>query len=196
MASGKVGRRLPALRPAQHPPSESTCRWGSALGTWEVVEAAVFWARPAAVRNEGTPEPPRRLWGALRSGGLRWPRGQVGWPGERERGALAWQLVSGSPPRLTNDPVRNCPCTCLSTLKAFGEVRYVEEEAGRTGCQQARAGTRTVDTGASGRPTPSPRTESLEGEAKPRSPKSSYLREICGSWAKLDAICCCGEERH
>lgn len=55
MASGKVGRRLPALRPAQHPPSESTCRRGSALGTWEVVEAAVFWARPAAVRNEGTP---------------------------------------------------------------------------------------------------------------------------------------------
>lgn len=77
MASGKVARRLPALRPAQHPPSESTCRRGSALGTWEVVEAAVFWARPAAVRNEGTPEPPRRLWGALRSGGLRWPRGQV-----------------------------------------------------------------------------------------------------------------------
>lgn len=175
MASGKVGRRLSALRPAQHPPSESTCRRGSALRTWEVVEAAVFWARPAAVRNEGTPEPPRRLWRALRSGGLRWPRGQVGWPGERERGALAWQLVSGSPPRLTNDPVRNCPCMCLSTLKAFGEVRYVEEEAGRTGCQQARAGTRTVDTGASGRPTPSPRTESLEGEAKPRSPKSSYL---------------------
>lgn len=56
MASGKVGRRLPALRPAQHPPSESTCRWGSALGTWEVVEAAVFWARPAC-RGEKRGDP-------------------------------------------------------------------------------------------------------------------------------------------